>query len=78
MHAAIGSITLDLGHLTLRDEWTCSPCDQLAPNRQHAQILAMVKIVSNLIDCQSFPRRIQKPIWHVRFVLLEGASFLSG
>jgi hypothetical protein len=47
-------------------------------DRQHAQILAMVKIVSNLIDCQSFPRRIQKPIWHVRFVLLEGASFLSG
>ncbi|CAL1142987.1 unnamed protein product [Cladocopium goreaui] len=25
----------------------------------------MVKFVSNLIDCQCFPRRIQKPIWHV-------------
>ena len=56
----------------------CAVPNQLAPNRQHAQILAMVKIVSNLIDCQCFPRRIQRPIWHVGFVLLEGASFLSG
>lgn len=43
----------------------CAVPNQLAPNRQHAQILAMVKFVSNLIDCQCFPRRIQKPIWHV-------------
>ena len=43
MHAAVGSIALDL-HLTLINEWMCSPYDQLAPNRQQVQILAMVKM----------------------------------